>query len=297
MVKVVGKKSGAAKERIEPLPRIDHDTITYEPFRRDFWTGVAAAADASAPLGATFAELNVTCHHADHAPPPPLASFAHAGLPPALLGAIARAGYEAPTPIQAAALPAALAGRDVVGVAKTGSGKARRRDDDERRISRRARARERANEWRARRIQRTVGHGGGGGWRASSPTNRARFTAERQQRATAIMCTRVCVRVCVCVCVCGALTLSMYVCVFSAAVTEQTLAFVWPLIVHAVDQREIVPGVDGPIALILAPTRELAEQTFREARSCERASERARMASPGGAPRGALDRSIDRSIE
>ena len=89
----------------------------------------------------------------------------------------------------------------------------------------------------------------------------------------------------------------MYVCVFSAAVTEQTLAFVWPLIVHAVDQREIVPGVDGPIALILAPTRELAEQTFREARSCERASERARMASPGGAPRGALDRSIDRSIE
>ena len=34
-----------------------------------------------------------------------------------------RAGYTSPTPIQAQALPAALSGRDVLGIAQTGSGK------------------------------------------------------------------------------------------------------------------------------------------------------------------------------
>jgi len=37
--------------------------------------------------------------------------------------ALRQAGYAAPTPIQAAALPAALAGRDVIGAAQTGTGK------------------------------------------------------------------------------------------------------------------------------------------------------------------------------
>ena len=32
-------------------------------------------------------------------------------------------GFEKPTPIQSQALPCALSGRDVVGIAKTGSGK------------------------------------------------------------------------------------------------------------------------------------------------------------------------------
>lgn len=36
---------------------------------------------------------------------------------------ISEQGFEHPTPIQAQALPCALAGRDVVGIAKTGSGK------------------------------------------------------------------------------------------------------------------------------------------------------------------------------
>jgi len=40
-----------------------------------------------------------------------------------LQAGISRAGYETPTPIQEAALPAALRGRDVVGTAQTGTGK------------------------------------------------------------------------------------------------------------------------------------------------------------------------------
>lgn len=50
-------------------------------------------------------------------------SFSHLSLSPALLAAIARAGYTAPRPIQSAAVPAILAGKDILGIAQTGSGK------------------------------------------------------------------------------------------------------------------------------------------------------------------------------
>lgn len=50
-------------------------------------------------------------------------SFADLGLEPKLLDAIAGAGYENPTPIQKEAIPPALEGRDVLGIAQTGTGK------------------------------------------------------------------------------------------------------------------------------------------------------------------------------
>lgn len=50
-------------------------------------------------------------------------SFANLGLAPALLSAIQRANYEAPYPIQIEAIPALLQGKDLLGLAPTGSGK------------------------------------------------------------------------------------------------------------------------------------------------------------------------------
>ncbi|MCL6483522.1 MAG: DEAD/DEAH box helicase [Janthinobacterium lividum] len=49
--------------------------------------------------------------------------FSSLGLIPALVRAVAKAGYAAPTAIQAAAIPAILRGSDVLGAAQTGSGK------------------------------------------------------------------------------------------------------------------------------------------------------------------------------
>ncbi|HEY6793244.1 MAG TPA: DEAD/DEAH box helicase [Kineosporiaceae bacterium] len=49
--------------------------------------------------------------------------FAALGLRPELLQALVALGYEEPTPIQARAIPAVLAGRDVLGQAATGTGK------------------------------------------------------------------------------------------------------------------------------------------------------------------------------
>lgn len=50
-------------------------------------------------------------------------SFAHLDLPLSQLNNLESLGYTTMTPIQAAALPAALDGRDLIGQAKTGSGK------------------------------------------------------------------------------------------------------------------------------------------------------------------------------
>jgi superfamily II DNA/RNA helicase len=49
--------------------------------------------------------------------------FSELGLHPETLRALAEAGYETPTPIQEKAIPHVLAGRDVMGIAQTGTGK------------------------------------------------------------------------------------------------------------------------------------------------------------------------------
>jgi ATP-dependent RNA helicase RhlE len=49
--------------------------------------------------------------------------FSELGLMPELLRAIQDAGYTRPTPIQAATIPVALTGQDVIGCAQTGTGK------------------------------------------------------------------------------------------------------------------------------------------------------------------------------
>jgi ATP-dependent RNA helicase DeaD len=50
-------------------------------------------------------------------------SFADLGLADGVLAAVTEAGYEAPSPIQAETIPVLMAGRDVVGLAQTGTGK------------------------------------------------------------------------------------------------------------------------------------------------------------------------------
>lgn len=49
--------------------------------------------------------------------------FKELGLAPELLSAVERAGFEEATPIQSETIPLALAGKDVIGQAQTGTGK------------------------------------------------------------------------------------------------------------------------------------------------------------------------------
>ncbi|CAN5818622.1 hypothetical protein BH23CHL8_BH23CHL8_03430 [soil metagenome] len=57
------------------------------------------------------------------ASPPSTDGFAALGLDARLRTALAELGYEEPTPIQRAAIPTLLAGRDLLAEAPTGTGK------------------------------------------------------------------------------------------------------------------------------------------------------------------------------
>jgi ATP-dependent RNA helicase DDX42 len=50
----------------------------------------------------------------------------------------------------------------------------------------------------------------------------------------------------------------------------KTAAFILPMLIHIMDQEELVKG-DGPIGLVLAPTRELALQIYQETRKFAKA--------------------------
>ena len=52
-----------------------------------------------------------------------LSDFSSLGLSPALCDAVRDAGYDSPTPIQSQAIPSLLEGRDLLGCARTGTGK------------------------------------------------------------------------------------------------------------------------------------------------------------------------------
>lgn len=154
------------KKIIDPLPPIDHSEIDYKPFEKVFYEDHPEIQDLDdnkvKELRKTL-DISVSGNN----PPKPVSSFAHFGFEEKLMKAIIKAEYTSPTPIQAQAVPCALLGRDVLGIAHTGSGK--------------------------------------------------------------------------------------------------TAAFLWPLIKHASVQKPVEEG-EGPIALILAPTRELAIQIYNEAK-------------------------------
>ncbi|XP_037934208.1 ATP-dependent RNA helicase DDX42-like [Teleopsis dalmanni] len=154
------------KKDIDPLPVIYHSEIEYESFEKNFYTPHEEIANLNDEKVRDLRKtLGVKVTGAE--PPKPVTSFAHFGFDESLMKAVRKAEYTQPTPIQAQAVPTALSGRDIIGIAKTGSGK--------------------------------------------------------------------------------------------------TAAFIWPMLVHIMDQRELREG-DGPIGLILAPTRELSLQIYNEAK-------------------------------
>src|SRR5258708_6905526 len=104
----------------------------YEPTRRGQSGGRRGPAPAKRPRTSRparppqadpYAGLDRALSEAAAQPEPAPASFSELGLPERLITALAARNIHAPFAIQARALPDALAGRDVLGRAQTGSGK------------------------------------------------------------------------------------------------------------------------------------------------------------------------------
>ncbi|KAI8474541.1 MAG: P-loop containing nucleoside triphosphate hydrolase protein [Monoraphidium minutum] len=83
--------------------------------------GGAAAAAGPLPAGEWRARHEMIVLGEE--PPEPFQTFEQTGFPAKILQSFTRAGYAAPTLIQAQAWPIAMEGRDLVAVASTGSGK------------------------------------------------------------------------------------------------------------------------------------------------------------------------------
>ncbi|CAD6188235.1 unnamed protein product [Caenorhabditis auriculariae] len=154
------------KKVIDPLPTIDHSQIDYAPFPKNFYVEHEDIARLHL-MDVIKLREKLSLRVGGLNPPKPVCSFAHFSFDKALLEAIRKSEFEHPTPIQSLAIPAALSGRDVLGIAKTGSGK--------------------------------------------------------------------------------------------------TAAYLWPAIVHIMHQSDLKED-EGPIALIVVPTRELAIQVYTEAK-------------------------------
>jgi len=97
--------------------------IHYPPFRRNFYieaTEIAKMSDEAVKImRAQQDDIKVRGQDV----PKPIRTWTQCGLSNRVLEMIKKLGFEAPLPIQAQAIPAIMSGRDVIGIAKTGSGK------------------------------------------------------------------------------------------------------------------------------------------------------------------------------
>lgn len=105
------------------IPTVDHKKMEYEPFRRKFYTEPSDLAQMSEEDAANLRhELDgIKVRGLDV--PKPVQKWSQCGLGIQTLDVVDKLGYESLTSIQAQAIPSIMSGRDVIGVAKTGSGK------------------------------------------------------------------------------------------------------------------------------------------------------------------------------
>ena len=180
---ILAMASKARKKK--DLPTINYSKLDLESFRKNFYTEPAELADMTE---AELADLRLELDGikvAGKDVPKPVQKWSQCGLNYQSLDVIRKLGYERPTAIQMQAIPAIMSGRDVIGVAKTGSGK--------------------------------------------------------------------------------------------------TIAFLLPMFRHIRDQRPL-EGTDGPVGLIMTPTRELATQIHKECKPFLKAMNLRAVCAYGGAP-------------
>ncbi|GAB2483875.1 DEAD/DEAH box helicase [Promicromonospora xylanilytica] len=103
-----------------------HDLIApaqQETAQQDTEQATADTGDQATPTAATHEATTEATHTEATAPEPTGPTFASLNLPAPLMAAVNELGFVTPSAIQARAIPELLAGRDITGVAQTGTGK------------------------------------------------------------------------------------------------------------------------------------------------------------------------------
>ena len=110
------------QKRGKELRPVNHDAIEYISFRKNLYIVPRAIARLTGEdVQNQREEMQMKVR--GKMCPAPVQTWEHCGLSEKILGVIQRLNYESPFAIQKQAIPAIMGGRDVIAVAKTGSGK------------------------------------------------------------------------------------------------------------------------------------------------------------------------------
>ena len=104
------------------LREIDWKSFELVPFQKNFYKAHKSIEEMTEEEVQTFRKTNDMTIVGEGIPRP-VRCFEEACFPSYILKEIAKAGFSSPTPIQCQGWPMAMSGRDVIGVAATGSGK------------------------------------------------------------------------------------------------------------------------------------------------------------------------------
>ena len=113
----------ASKRKKKDIPAVDHSKVPYESFPKSFYIEPSDLKDLNEDdVTELRAELdNIKVRGTEV--PKPAVKWSQCGLTNQIQNVISTLNYEKPSSIQSQAIPAIMSGRDVIGVAKTGSGK------------------------------------------------------------------------------------------------------------------------------------------------------------------------------
>nr|XP_040025055.1 LOW QUALITY PROTEIN: probable ATP-dependent RNA helicase DDX46 [Gasterosteus aculeatus aculeatus] len=115
--------TGFQTKQRKVLEPVDHGKIQYEAYRRNFYVEVPELARMTPEEVNTYRLELEGINVKGKGCPKPIKTWVQCGVSMKILSAMRRHGYDKPTPIQAQAIPAIMSGRDLIGIAKTGSGK------------------------------------------------------------------------------------------------------------------------------------------------------------------------------
>lgn len=104
------------------LKAVDHSQIEYIPIRKNLFVLPKVLASLSSD-DVTERRAALRIRVRGNGSPPPVSTFRECGLSERMMQVLEKQNISDPFPIQAQCVPIIMAGRDVIGIAKTGSGK------------------------------------------------------------------------------------------------------------------------------------------------------------------------------